>query len=180
MTAYRSVIAEHYREGKYMASEQSFDVVSTYDEQELVNALDQTRREVTTRFDLKDTGTEIDHEKDTLTITSDTDFTLKSVRDVLETKMVRRNLALKILKLGEVEVAAGARVRQKITLQKGLSSELAKEISKEIRTNFPKVKPQIQGDAVRVSGKNRDDLQAVIAFLKQKDYPVPLQFENYR
>ncbi len=163
-----------------MASEQSFDVVSKYDEQELVNALDQTRKEVSSRFDLKDSGTEIKHEKDSLTITTDSETTLKSVRDVLETRMVRRNLSLKILKAGDVEPAAGGRVRQKFTLQHGLSTELGKEITKEIRTNFPKVKSQIQGDAVRVSGKSRDELQAVIAFLKQQDYPVPLQFENYR
>jgi uncharacterized protein YajQ (UPF0234 family) len=163
-----------------MASEQSFDVVSKYDEQELVNALDQTRKEVTARFDLKDSGTEIKQEKDTLTITTDTEFSLKSVRDVLESKLVRRNISLKILKPEEIETASGGRVRQKFTLQHGLTSELAKEISKEIRTNFPKVKPQIQGDAVRVSGKVRDDLQAVIAYLKKQDYPVALQFENYR
>jgi len=163
-----------------MASEQSFDVVSKFDEQELVNALDQTRKEVSSRFDLKDTGTEIKHEKESLTITTDSETTLKSVRDVLETRLVRRNLSLKILKAGTVEPAAGGRVRQKFDLQHGLSTELGKEITKEIRTRFPKVKPQIQGDAVRVSGKSRDDLQAVIAFLKQQDYPVPLQFENYR
>ena len=163
-----------------MAGESTFDVVSDFDEQELVNALDQARREITTRFDLKDTKTEIVQDKTTITITTDSEMTLKSVRDVLETKMVRRNLSLKILKPEEVETAAGARVRQKLTLQRGLSTELAKEISKLIRDNFPKVKPSIQGDAVRVSAKNRDDLQAVIAFLREKDFAVPLQFENYR
>jgi len=163
-----------------MASEASFDVVSQYDEQELANALDQTQREVTTRFDLKDTKTEIKHEKDEILITTDSEMTLKGVRDVLETKMIKRNLSLKVLKPADVETAAGGRVRQKFTLQKGLTPELAKEISKEIRTNFPKVKPQIQGDAVRVVGKSRDDLQGVIAYLKGQDYPVALQFENYR
>lgn len=163
-----------------MASDQSFDVVSDFDEQELANALDQTRREVQTRFDLKDTGTEIKHEKTELTITTDTDFTLKSVRDILESKLIRRNLSLKILKPGEIEPAAGAKVRQKLTLQRGLTSDQAREISKIIRDNFPKVKSQIQGDAVRVTGKSRDELQAVISHLKGLDYPVPLQFENYR
>jgi uncharacterized protein YajQ (UPF0234 family) len=165
-----------------MAAENSFDVVSQYDEQELVNALDQTRREVSTRYDLKDTKTEItyDPKKSNITILTASEFTLKSVRDVLESKMVRRNLSLKILKPGEIEQASGGKVRQQIELQKGISQELAKEISKLIRDQFPKVKSQIQGDAVRVTGKSRDELQGVIALLREKDYPVPLQFENYR
>ena len=162
------------------AAENSFDVVSQYDEQELVNALDQTRRDVGTRFDLKDTKTEITHDKKGITIVTDSDFTLKNVRDVLESKLVRRNLSLKILKPGEVQQAAGGKVRQVLELQQGISQELAKEITKLIRDNFPKVKGQIQGDAVRVTAKSRDDLQAVISLLKQKDYPVPLQFINYR
>lgn len=165
-----------------MAGENSFDVVSQYDEQELANALDQTRREITTRFDLKDTRTELtyDAKKKTITILTDSEFTLKNVRDVLETKIVRRNLSIKILKPGDIEQAGGSRVRQVIELQSGISQDLAKEITKMIRDNFPKVKGQIQGDAVRVVGKSRDDLQAVIAALKAKDYPVPLQFVNYR
>lgn len=164
-----------------MAAENSFDVVSEYDEQELVNALDQTRREVITRYDLKDTKTTIEYDgKKDITITTASEFTLKSVRDVLESKLVRRNLSLKILKDGKLEQASGSMVRQQIELQQGISPELAKDISKQIRDNFPKVKAQIQGDAVRVSAKSRDDLQAVIQFLKGKDYPVPLQFINYR
>jgi cyclic-di-GMP-binding protein len=163
-----------------MAGESTFDIVSDFDEQELVNALDQTRREVTTRFDLKDTKTEIEHDKTSITITTESETSLKGVRDVLETKMIKRNLSLKILKAEKIEDAAGGRSRQKFTLQRGLSTELAKEISKLVRDNFPKVKPSIQGDAVRVAAKSRDDLQAIIAFLKGKDFPVPLQFENYR
>jgi uncharacterized protein YajQ (UPF0234 family) len=163
-----------------MAGESTFDIVSDFDEQELVNALDQTRREMTTRYDLKDTKTEILHDKDSLTITTANETSLKGVRDILESKLVKRGLSLKILKPEKVEEAAGARVRQKFTLQRGLSTELAKEISKLVRDNFPKVKPSIQGDAVRVAAKNRDDLQAVIAFLKGRDFPVPLQYENYR
>lgn len=162
------------------AAENSFDVVSQYDEQELVNALDQTRRDVGTRYDLKDTHTEITQDKKGITILTDSEFTLKNVRDVLESKLVRRNLSLKILKPGEVETAAGGKVRQVLELQKGISQELAKEITKLIRDNFPKVKGQIQGDAVRVTAKSRDDLQAVISMLKQQDYAVPLQFINYR
>jgi uncharacterized protein YajQ (UPF0234 family) len=163
-----------------MAGENSFDVVSQYDEQELVNALDQTRREVTTRFDLKDTRTEIKHEAKSITILTDSEFTLKSVRDVLESKLVRRSLSLKILKPGTIEQAGGNRVRQVFELQQGISADLARDISKQIRDHFPKARPQIQGDAVRVSAKSRDDLQAVIAYLKGKDFPVALQFINYR
>jgi cyclic-di-GMP-binding protein len=165
-----------------MAGENSFDVVSEYDEQELANALDQTRREITTRYDLKDTHTELtyDAKKKTITILTNSEFTLKNVRDVLETKIVRRGLSIKILKPGNIEQAGGNHVRQVIELQSGISQDLAKEITKLIRDSFPKVKGQIQGDAVRVVGKSRDDLQAVIAALKAKDYPVPLQFNNYR
>lgn len=163
-----------------MASDCSFDIVSQFDEQELVNALDQTRREVQTRYDLKDTKTELAHSKENITILTDSSLTLKSVRDILESKAVRRNLSLKIFKPGKEENAAGNKVRQVIELQQGLSPELAKEISKHIRDTYPKVRPQIQGDAVRVTAKSRDELQAVIALLKQKDYPVALQYINYR
>jgi cyclic-di-GMP-binding protein len=163
-----------------MASDCSFDVVSQFDEQELVNAIDQTRREVSTRYDLKDTKTEIGQAKESITIVTDSTMTLKSVRDILETKAIRRNLSLKIFKPGKEETASGSKVRQVIELQQGLSQDLAKEISKHIRDTYPKVRPQIQGDAVRVTAKSRDELQAVITLLKQKDYPVALQFINYR
>ena len=163
-----------------MAAENSFDVVSQYDEQEMVNAIDQTRRDVTTRYDLKDTKTEITYDKKTITILTNSEFTLNSVLDVLESKMVRRNLSLKILKMGKLEQASGGMVRQQVELQQGISADLARDISKQIRDNFPKTRPQIQGDAVRVTGKNRDDLQAVIAYLKGKEFVVPLQFINYR
>jgi len=163
-----------------MAGDCSFDIVSQFDEQELVNAIDQTRREVSTRYDLKDTKTEIVHNKDNITIVTDSELTLKSVRDILETKAIRRGLSLKIFKPGKEENAAGGRVRQVIQLQQGLAQDLAKEISKYIREAYPKVRPQIQGDAIRVVAKSRDELQSVIALLKQKDYPVALQYINYR
>ena len=163
-----------------MAGDCSFDIVSQFDEQELVNAIDQTRREVSTRFDLKDTKTEIVHAKDTITIVTDSSLTLRSVRDILETKAVRRGLSLKIFDAGKEENAAGSRVRQVIQLRQGLSQDLAKQISKHISDKYPKVRPQIQGDAIRVVAKSRDELQAVIALLKQKDYPVALQYINYR
>jgi uncharacterized protein YajQ (UPF0234 family) len=163
-----------------MAGESTFDIVSQYDEQELVNAVDQARREISQRYDLKDTKTEIKQDKKSLTITTASEFTLKSVMDVLESKMVKRGLSLKILKPGKVEPASGGLVRQSIELQQGISQDLAREISKLIRDNFPKARPQIQGDAVRVAARSRDELQSVIALLKNKDYPVPLQFINYR
>lgn len=163
-----------------MAGDCSFDIVSQFDEQELHNAIDQTRRDVQTRYDLKDTKTEITLNKDNVTILTDSTLTLKSVRDILESKAVRRNLSLKIFKPGKEENAAAGRVRQVIQLQQGISQELAKEISKYLRDSFPKVRPQIQGEAIRVTAKSRDELQAVIALLKQKDYPVALQFINYR
>lgn len=163
-----------------MAGDCSFDIVSQFDEQELVNAIDQTRREVSTRYDLKDTKTEIVHNKDNITIVTDSELTLKSVRDILETKAIRRGLSLKIFKPGKEENAAGGKVRQVIQLQQGLAQDLAKEISKSIREAYPKVRPQIQGDAIRVVAKSRDELQSVIALLKQKDYPVALQYINYR
>jgi len=163
-----------------MAADSSFDIVSQFEEQELVNALDQTRREVQTRYDLKDTKTEILYGNEAITILTDSEFTLKSVRDILESKAIRRGLSLKIFKPGKEESASGGKVRQVIQLQQGISQELAKDISKQIRDKFPKTRPQVQGDAVRVTAKSRDDLQAVIAFLKQKEFPVALQFINYR
>ena len=163
-------------------ADSSFDIVSEFDPQELKNAVDQTTREVLTRYDLKDTQTEIALEKEAITINTASDFTLTAVKDVLESKVVRRGLSLKILDYQKMEEASGGRVRQTIKLKKGLSEDLAKQIVKTIRGEFKKVTPQIQGDAVRVSAKNKDDLQAVIQRLKAKgdDYPVPLQFTNYR
>jgi uncharacterized protein YajQ (UPF0234 family) len=163
-----------------MAGDSTFDVVSQYDEQELLNAIDQTRRDVSQRYDLKDTKTEIKHDKKTLTITTASEFTLKSVMDVLESKMVKRGLSLKILKPGKIEPASGGMVRQSIELQEGISQDLAREIAKLVRDSYPKVRTQIQGDAVRVTAKSRDELQAVIALLKGKEFPVALQFINYR
>ena len=160
----------------------SFDVVSQFDRQELKNAVDQTVREVQTRYDLKDTRSEIALEKEAITINTASEMTLNTVKDILESKVIRRNLSLKILDYQKAEEASGGRVRQTIKLKEGLSDDLAKQITKSIRSDFKKVTPQIQGDAVRVSAKNKDDLQAVIQALKAKsdDYPVALQFTNYR
>lgn len=164
----------------YMASASSFDIVSDFDLQELKNALDQTEREIGTRYDLKDTKTEIEATDTQLTITTNSEYTLSQVRDLLESKFVRRGLSLKILDYQTEEPASGARVRQVVKLRKGIPDDLAKKITKQIRDDFKKVTPQIQGNAVRVQAKSRDDLQAVIASLKEADYPVALQFINYR
>jgi cyclic-di-GMP-binding protein len=163
-----------------MASTFSFDVVSDFDRQELVNAVDQARREVTTRFDLKDTKTQIDLEEEQIVINTENEFVLGQVKDLLTTKAVRRNLSLKIFDFQKAEPAAGSRVRQVIKLKKGISQELAKQISKLIRDNFKNTQSQIQGDAVRVTSKSKDELQDIIAKLKSQDYPVALQFTNYR
>ena len=163
-----------------MASVSSFDIVSDFDMQELKNALDQTEREIGTRYDLKDTKTEIESTDTQLTITTNSEYTLSQVRDLLESKFVRRGLSLKILDYQTEEPASGARVRQVVKLRKGIPDDLAKKITKQIRDDFKKVTPQIQGNAVRVQAKSRDDLQAVITSLKDADYPVALQFINYR
>lgn len=163
-----------------MAGDSSFDVVSQINHQELVNAIDQTMREVTTRYDLKGTGSHVKLEKDAIELNSASEFTLEAVRDLLVQKVVRRQLSPKILDFQKVEPAARGTVRQTASLRQGISQDLAREISKLIRDRCPKVRPQIQGDAVRVSGKNKDDLQTAIRLLKEQDYPVALQFINYR
>jgi cyclic-di-GMP-binding protein len=163
-----------------VASTNSFDVVSDFDQQELTNAVDQTMREVRTRYDLKDTKTEIEQGKDELVISTDSEFTLNAVRDVLESKVIRRGLSLKILDYQKMEDASGGRVRQTVKLKRGIPEDLAKQISKQIRSDFKKVTAQIQGDSLRVSSKSKDDLQAVIQHLKEEDVPVALQFTNFR
>ena len=163
-----------------MANLASFDVVSSFDEQELKNALDQARRDVSARYDLKDTKTEIELSGKELTINTESDYSLQAVRGILETKLVKRGLSLKILDYQAEQDASGGRKRQLVKLREGIPDDLAKQISKRIRDEFKKVTPQIQGDAVRVQAKSRDDLQAVITALKAEDYPVALQFTNYR
>ena len=163
-----------------MASDSSFDVVSDFDQQELVNALDQVRREVATRYDFKGAKISLELGKEEVTLHADDEFRARSVKDLIETKAVRRGLSLKVFDWGKLEPAAGGTVRQRIGLHRGLTSEQAKEIAKMVRERFSKVKPAIQGDAVRVSAKSKDDLQAVIADLRALDYPVALQFINYR
>jgi uncharacterized protein YajQ (UPF0234 family) len=165
-----------------MAGDVTFDVVSDFDRQELVNALDQVRREVGTRFDFKGAKVDLELAKEEIVLKTDSEMRAKAIRDLLESKAARRGLSLKIFDWGTLEPAGGSTVRQEIKLRKGLPIELAKKISQLIRDEFPKVKPSIQGDAVRVAGKNKDDLQRVIGRLREEGegYPVPIQFENYR
>jgi hypothetical protein len=163
-----------------MASTFSFDIVSDFDRQELVNALDQTRREITARYDLKDTKTSLDLGEDIITIETDSEFTLQAVHTLLQTKAVKRQLSLKIFDYGKVDPASGNRVRQEVKLRKGLSQEIGKQITKLIRDNLKKVQASIQGDSVRVSAKAKDDLQQAIQLIKEQDWPVALQFTNYR
>lgn len=161
-------------------ADSSFDVVSEFDQQELVNALDQVRREVGTRFDFKGARISLELGKDEIILLADDEFRAGSVKDLVQTKAVRRGLSLKVFDWGKLDPAAGGTVRQRIGLHRGLTSEQAKEISKMVRDRFPKVKPVIQGDTVRVSSKSKDDLQGVITHLRDLDYPVALQFTNYR
>jgi uncharacterized protein YajQ (UPF0234 family) len=163
-----------------MADTFSFDVVSDYDRQELVNTLDQVRRDVGQRYDLKDSGTEIELEDTSFTITTASDMTLQAVEDVLRQKATKRNLSLKIFDFQAPEAVGGNRVKQVVKLRKGLSQDLAKQLSKTVRDQLKKVTVAIQGDSLRITAKSKDDLQQAIQLLKQADVEVPLQFENYR
>ncbi len=163
-----------------MASTYSFDIVSDFDRQELVNALDQTNREIISRYDLKDTQTTVELADDKITINTASEMTLDAVHDLLQSKAIKRNLSLKIFDYGKIDAASGTRIRQEITLKKGISQEIAKQITKLIRDEFKKIQASIQGDVVRVTAKDKDELQGVIVRLKQEDLPVALQFTNYR
>jgi cyclic-di-GMP-binding protein len=163
-----------------MAAENSFDIVCKVDMQEVTNALDQTRREVDTRYDLKGTRHELTLEKTDITITTSDDMKLKAITDILQSKMHKRGVPLKALSYGKVEEAGGGRLRQKIALQQGIPIEKAREIVRLIKDSKVKVQAAIQEDQVRVSGKNRDDLQKIIALVKEKDLGIAVQFTNYR
>ena len=163
-----------------MAQDYSFDVVSQFDRQELVNAVNQAQREIATRYDFKDTGASIELGEREITLHGPTDFKLKAMVDVLQSKLIKRQLSLKILKPGPIEPAAKGTVRQKLELQQGIDDELARNLVKQIKLVSPKVQPRIQGDAIRVSSREKDLLQQVIQTLKASETPVPLQFINYR
>jgi cyclic-di-GMP-binding protein len=161
-------------------ADSSFDVVSSVDMQEMKNAIGQAMKEISTRFDLKGTGSNIELQGEQVILTSNEEGKIKAVRDVLEGRLVKRNVPLKALTFGAIEKALGGTARQVITLQKGIPSEKAREIVKIIKGSKLKVQAAIQGDQVRVSGKNRDDLQSVIRMLKDNDLGIDMQFTNYR
>lgn len=164
-----------------MAAENTFDIVSKVDLQEVSNAIQNALKEIHTRFDLKDSKSEINLEgKDAIIMSSADEYKLKAVNDILQGKLVKRGVALKALTYGTVEPAAGSRARQKITLQQGIPTEKAKEIVRVIKDSKKKVQAAIQGDTVRVSGKDRDTLQEIIALLKGHDFGIDMQFTNYR
>ena len=165
-----------------MAANQSFDITTGCDLQEVDNAVNQTMKEINQRYDFKGVKIGIDFKRDEgkLVLTAPDDYKLKASWEILQSKMVRRQVPLKNLKEGSVEPAGGATVRQEITLQQGIPTDKAKEIVKAIKDAKLKVQASIQADQVRVSGKSRDDLQAVIALLKGKEFGIELQFTNYR
>ena len=166
-----------------MAKDCSFDIVSEFDKQELVNAVDQVKRELTTRFDLKGSNSDVVLDADkSITITTNDEMKLRNILDILQSKMIKRGLSIKILDAQAVENALGGNVRQIFNLKKGLTQELAKKIVADIKNTKLKVQASIQGEQVRVSGKDKDDLQAVIKMLRENEdkYEVPLQFQNYR
>ncbi len=166
-----------------MAKDCSFDVVSEFDKQELVNAVDQTKRDISTRFDLKDSNSTVELDGDkSITITTSDNMKLKNIVDILQSKMVKRNLSIKILDPQSPENALGGNIKQLFNLKKGLTQELAKKIVGEIKNSKLKVQASIQGEQIRVTGKSKDDLQDVIKLLRSKedDFGIPLQFTNYR
>lgn len=163
-----------------MAQEFSFDIVSKTDPQEVTNAVQQARKELQTRFDFKGSKSEITQSPEEIVLISDDEQKLKSVRDILEDKMVKRKVSLKALDYQTVEQAALSTVRQRVKIVQGIESEKAKAIVKTIKDAKIKVQAAIQGDQLRVTGKNKDDLQKAISLVKEKDFGVPLQFVNYR
>ena len=163
-----------------MAAENSFDVVSNIDMAEVTNAVSQAMKEVGQRFDFRGSKSDITQEKDALAIVSDDDYKLKSVIDILQSKLVKRGVPIKNLSYGKVEPAQGGTVRQRVDLQQGIPTDKAKAIVKKIKDAKIKVQASIQSDQVRVSGKNRDDLQRVIQLIKDEDFGLDLQFVNYR
>jgi cyclic-di-GMP-binding protein len=158
----------------------SFDVVSEYERQEMVNAVDQAQREIGNRYDFKGTDSTLELKDKELELEADSDYKLGAMIDILKSKMVKRQIDLKVLDLQKIEPAAKGRVRQKVNLRAGLSDDLARDVVKRIKGELPKLQSRIEGDKVRVTGKSRDDLQAAIKLLREADLPVPLQFTNYR
>ena len=164
-----------------MAKEPSFDVVSEVDMQEVNNAINQTTKEITQRFDFKGTKSVVEVENgSSIKIVTEDDTRMRNIVDILQSKFIKRGVSIKNLEYGKVESAAGGMVRQSIRIKQGIEADVAKKITKDIKESKLKVQTQLQDDQVRVSGKKIDDLQAVIALLKSKDYGVELQFSNFR
>ena len=164
-----------------MAQDNSFDIVSKVDIQEVRNAIDQAMKEIRQRFDLKDSHSDIKLEgSDAIQMSSASEYKLEAVKEILGQKLVKRGVSLKNLTYDKIEQAAGQSVRQKINLQQGIPAEKAKEIVRIVKDSNKKVQASIQGDTVRISGKDRDDLQAIIATLRGRDLGVELTFTNYR
>jgi len=163
-----------------MSKAESFDIVSRVNMQEVDNAINQTNKEISQRYDFKNSKSEVTLEDGNLKIVADDDFKLRSVIDILQSKLIRREVPIKNLEYGKVEEASGGTVRQLIKLKQGIDTDTAKQIVKDIKNLKIKVQSQIMDDQVRVSGKSRDDLQEVIGFLKQQEYNQDLQFTNYR
>ena len=163
-----------------MPADNSFDIVCKVDMQEVTNALDQARREIETRYDLKGSKNEVKLEETDITLLAADEMKLKAVVDILQSKLHKRGIPLKALDYGKVEEASGGALRQKITIQQGIPIEKAREIIRLVKDSKVRVQAAIQDDQVRVSGKNRDDLQKIIALVKEKDFGVALQFTNYR
>ena len=158
----------------------SFDVVSKVDVQEVANAIQQALKEIHTRFDLKDSKSNIEQEKDAIVLHSADEYKLKAVNDILQQKLVKRGVSLKALTYGPVEPAAGGTSKRRVTMQQGIAIEKAREIVKLVKDSKKKAQASIQGDLVRISGKDRDTLQDVIQLLKGHDFGIDLQFTNYR
>ena len=165
-----------------MAENFSFDVVSDFDRQELVNTLDQVKREIVQRYDLKGTDTIVELEKESIFIITNSELTLNSVIDIIRQKATKRKLSLKIFDFQSIEVISGNRVKQNIKLIKGLDQEVAKKISKELRNNIKKINVSIQGDSLRVASKSKNDLQLAIGMIDsfEEKFQIPLQTNNYR
>jgi len=163
-----------------MAQQNSFDIVSQVDTAEVANALNQTNKEVRQRFDFKGSSANVVLEKTELLLTAEDETKLRNMNDILQQKLVRRAVPLKALSYGNIEPAAGGTVRQRVQIQQGIPQEKAKEVVKFIKDTKVKVQASIQGDVIRVSGRDRDTLQEVIALLKNKDFAIHMQFTNYR
>ena len=163
-----------------MAKENTFDIVSQVDLQEVTNAVNQALKELQTRFDFKGSKSEINYDGEQITLVGDDEFKLKNVVDILEAKMVKRGISLKALSYGKIEPSARDTVRQRVNLIQGVDKELAKVITKLVKESKLKVQASIQNDQVRISGKNRDDLQGIMQIIKEHEFDIPLQFINYR